>query len=238
MYKSLLSFAIGLLFATFVFGQNADSNKTETSLAPKFLVGGNFSFNSTNNTTGNIILLPPATLSTDNRTSFFSVSPYIGYQLNSNWIVGINLFYSSNTATNIIESQDDIEFSTTEFQYGLFARYSFYASNRLTTFIQPSARLINSASDSNSLNSTERNTNGIGLGIGFGLTYNLSSRWRVISTIGILSYQTGTVDQVSFSFPIFPDPTEPVRMETSEDFSSIAANFSISSIRFGAEFLF
>ena len=241
MNKQLLLIATTLLFTSLVYSQSTENNSATNSQLNKFLLGGNVSLvSNSSNENLSTILTGDAFQST---FSSFTLSPYLGYQLNSNWIIGLELFYGTSNSELANGNTIQSESNSSRLDYGLFARYFFYTDSRLSAFLQPAVGLFNTNSDFTNFNVVERSSDGISLRLGLGLNYNLSSRWRLISTISFLSYERRTETVLSDpSNPLppvsIPNPDPPVLRQTKEDFTNFNARLSLSNINFGVEFLF
>jgi hypothetical protein len=169
----------------------------------------------------------------DARSTNFSFSPYIGKELNANWILGLQLQYtmnrySSEDVIDFLGQQDTFDVKQKENAYtiGLFGRYMFNPESKFVFFLQPSASysFVDEVQWRDDVITDELESYAISVGASGGVLYNISDRWRLTSRIGLLNFVTGKwTDNES---------------DESNTFSSFGATFSLSSLNLGFEYRF
>ncbi len=212
----------------------------ETAPATNWIAGGSFSFSLQQNAQP-ISLIPYngqvriiSSGNSDIRNTYFSFTPYVGKELNANWILGLQLQYtmsrytSNGVSTDFLGQLDTFDVAQNENAYtiGLFGRYMFNPASKFVFFLQPYANY--SLADEQYL-SDDVVTDGLdsyafGIGTSGGVLYNISDRWRLTSRIGLLGFTTGKWTDTE--------------TEESKTFSSFGASLSLSSLNLGFEYRF
>jgi hypothetical protein len=201
-----------------------------------YFLGGSFNFTSQDNT------YPISALginsgiggiysnSTENtRNIVFSISPYIGKQINAFWDMGLKLDYrlgnykAYDQIDFLSQLPYDFERKSNQFGVGIFSRYNFNRDSKLNVYFQPYASyyLLNEEAFRNETATQKETASYIDIGVGIGLTYQLNEKFRVLANFGGLNYVTGS--------------WEIEDTDTSKDFSSFNSTLRLSSLSFGLE---
>lgn len=150
MKKALLTLAL----AAFAFTANA-----------QWVIGGNIGFNHDGNSTGDY---------SDNATTEFSIMPKIGYWLNDDMQVGIQLGCTYDYARNYAgDNNNDHYASQTQLQWNFapYFRYNLTKWNKFTVFCE--AQLGLGITPKSSWKNTVTNTSGDGNTSAFDLNFNI-----------------------------------------------------------------
>lgn len=202
----------------------------------KFVLGGSINFLIQNNT------YPLSSLSinsgiggiysnstNDSKNTSFAVTPYFGFEMNPNTLIGLLLDYrkGSYEAKDIFvfgqPNTTDFERNSNQFGVGMFYRYMFNPEKQFNFFLQPYFE-YNSLREEESQNSNivqKEKASFIELGVGLGLLYNINDRMRATLRTGGINYVNGK--------------WEIVDTDTKNDFSSFGTNINLSTIFFGFE---
>jgi len=236
-------------------------DQMEENQSYKNLIGGSFSFNSSENIR-NIVIVQGSLLDNLTKNNSFNFSPYYLRSLNSSVKVGFILNYSRSKfdrespvfSAPIIpfpEPVPGVERVNTSISVNeyigtwLFARINIKNFNRLNAFLEPMLGFINSNTETESINwinsgneqqisRNESLTNTFNIRVNVGLTYALSDRWNVITRLGNVSYETGNIEEnfvSSTSTTSFSDFSE-------VDISDFNINFRPINFSLGVEFNF
>jgi len=258
---------VNVLFVLLVSCYSLNAQDTAAPIINNYFVGGAASFStSTNDNTpdivGTIIISNPSV--DDIKTTSYSFSPTMGRRISEHLSVGLRLRYAYTSVST--ESTSMLQFipsgppvvsrnNRIERSYGagIFARYSFNPQNKLQFYVEPMISYAKSTSDftgiiSDRLTVEDIDNNSASLSAGVGLMYNVSDRFRLITRLGGLSYETGSIDTrtrtriADTNQDIFTGSTGTMLFTednmSSRNFSTFATNFSIANIQFGAEYLF
>ncbi|MFT5166169.1 MAG: opacity protein-like surface antigen [Saprospiraceae bacterium] len=211
-------------------------NAQDESSANPIVIGGSLNFLTQNNTypfssltinSGIGGIYSNSTNQTKNFT--FSISPYIGKELNQNWLLGIELDYrignykAEDTFVFGQLNTVDFERKSNQIGIGIIIRYILNPEDQFNFYLQPYVEynILNEEESQDSNVTQEEKANYIELGIGGGILYNINDTWRATIRIGGLNYVNGS--------------WEIVDTDTGNDFSSFGTNLNFSSIRFGIE---
>lgn len=116
----------------------------------------------------------------DNLTSF-SIKPEVGYNLDENWAVGIQLGYSSE--------EEDKDFTKSTLEIAPYARYTFAKSGIASFFVDGGIQFVSYGSDAK----------GSTFGVGFrpGVKIAASSKVDLVAKLGYLGYRSANDDAVA-----------------------------------------
>ncbi len=136
------------------------------SASAQVYVGGSLGFDS-----------KKANENADNLTSF-SIVPEVGYNLDENWAVGIQLGYASNEASK--------DFTASAFEIAPYARYTFAKSGIASFFVDGGIQFTSLGSDAK----------GSIFGVGFrpGIKISASNKVDLVAKLGYLGYQSANED--------------------------------------------
>lgn len=224
--KILLSTLVFLLSFTLCNAQFSDNSETTKSIFKKFFVGGSLNYTASKNVNGLFF----NTGNQNRESTRKSINTAVGYQLNSNWILGGNfLLQRENIESRDGPSNERVE-SLNSNSFGLFSRYLFNPDNKLTTFLSPYFRISNSERTFDAVNSffnnfmsEEKSTT---LGVSLGAQYDFTTWLRATTSIGGYAYTSGTITVIEGD------------LIEENDFNTSGFNISSSNIFFGLEFLF
>jgi len=190
MKKSLLAAA----FALFAFAANA-----------QVYVGGQFGFTSTSVSAGGE--------SESISGTSFKILPEVGYNINDQWAVGIQIGYSqgltafgtfdvndlrslttnvASAALDVASSSDAYDATLTAFRVAPYARYTFVKAGNFAFFAEGSFAFTNIKADN--VRGVDAKVNAIEIAVRPGISYNLSKNAQVVAKIGALGYQHASVD--------------------------------------------
>jgi len=110
-------------------------------------------------------------------TTTFTISPEIGYNLNSKWAIGMALGFSHITAS------DEAKVKTTGFAIAPYARFSFYENKMVRLFIDGGFGFSTVNSD------VAKTVNGIEAGFKPGIALKLNEHFSLIGKVGFLGYR-------------------------------------------------
>jgi len=168
MKKSI--FLLYFIFSiNFLFGQ-------EETTAYKFFVGGGLSFNHISES------------DSDDKQNTFSISPYLGYSVSDNLIIGLGVTFF-NTKTSVTNSESRLR----SFSIGPFARYRKSVSKKMGLYGEFGLGYRSSQFESTPTGGqTEEDpkSNFFRVYLGPGIDFALSDRWVVNAGWGALSYVT------------------------------------------------
>ena len=163
-----LFFLSTFLFSTFILFSQDDNN----SATYKFFVGGQLGFENISQT------------EVDEKTTLTTFSPYLGYSINQNWILGISigLINDKSEVNNVIAKGST--FSVTP-----FTRYRKALDSKMGLYGEFGVAIINGSTTYESGgNETKTKSNAFSLYLGPGIDYALANRWVVNAGWGLLSY--------------------------------------------------
>ena len=147
---------------------------------------GSYEFN---NTTSNDV--------TVTKTHMGSITPGIGYQLNNNWGLGLNLGYGhGNSAPNGVE---DSKYDT--YNIGGFVRYTMYSGSRFFFYDQLNIDYVHDQQKyglQNPPTETIYNQNGFHVGLFPNLGIHITPCMAFIANIGGVEYSYLKDDQVNY----------------------------------------
>ena len=111
------------------------------------------------------------------KTSTFSIKPEVGYNLDENWAVGIQLGYTS---------ADDGKSTVSEFEIAPYARYTFAKSGIASFFVDGGIQYVSLGSDAK----------GSTFGVGFrpGVKIAASEKVDLVAKLGYLGYKSANDD--------------------------------------------
>ena len=222
---------------TFCHGQFSEVEETSTS--KKFFVGGSFNFDKSENRDSpiffnDILIIVGSVGNGVSENSAYSFNPSIGYQVNKNWILGLDLFLNNRKSergdfSDILQVQESSSNS-----FGVYARYIFNPEHKFQVYANPYFRTTNeegsftfSSSTGNDTSVLESSSNNLGLSLG--VQYELASWVRATTNVGGLYYTSGSTRNTGFNNS---------NLEVESDFNSYGFNLRASSIFIGVEFLF
>ena len=201
----------------------------------RYVVGGSMNFTVEKNsfpTYFNWNIVGVNTIREDVRNTIFSISPYLGKELNPNWILGIQSDYRITSLkvedVNVFNQPERVTLirSSDQIGFGLFARYTFTPDKAFNFFLQPQVdyNLFSEEETQDSEVTQEETANFLQLGVGAGILYNINQRWRLLLRTAGIQYITGTWEDVDAN--------------TKRNFSSFNSSIRFSSIFFGLEMRF
>lgn len=118
----------------------------------------------------------------------FSIKPEVGYNLDENWAVGIQLGYSSDETETILDGK----FTTSKFEIAPYARYTFAKSGIASFFVDGGIQFTSLGSDAK----------GSIFGVGFrpGIKIAASNKVDLVAKLGYLGYQSANEDAQAYGF--------------------------------------
>jgi hypothetical protein len=121
-------------------------------------------------------------------TSNYAISPNYGYFVTNNIAVGVGLGFGGSTAKNAagVKTVDASALSA-----GVFARYYTTPAKAFSFFGNLG---VNYTSGTDKIPATDVKTTGFGIAIAPGISYFVSNRLAIESTIGSLGYSTSKTD--------------------------------------------
>ncbi len=167
--------------------------------------------------------------SDNTKNTIFSISPYLGKEINSNWLIGIELkyrydsFFQEDVFSFNQPDPTDLTIKSNDFGFGLFGRYTLNPAQRFHLFLQPFAQynfLVENTKNDNELIQVEK-ASYIEAGVGLGILYAISTRFRFTLRTGGLNYINGN----------WKIKDTDIR----RDFSSFGFNLNLSTIFIGVE---
>lgn len=169
----------------------------------------------------------------DTKNTIFAISPYIGKQINTRLLLGLQLDYRlGNYKVEEIRVSTfpsgpnpivDFQRQSNQFGVGIFSRYLFNPTKSFNFFLQPylEYNMLREEESQGSVVTQEEKVNFIELGIGLGMLYNINDRLRATLRSGGVSYVNGK--------------WEVLDTNTERTFSSLGMSFNLSTIYFGFE---
>ena len=106
-------------------------------------------------------------------TTSFSIKPEVGYNLDENWAVGIQLGYSSD--------EQGKDYTESRFEIAPYARYTFAKSGIASFFVDGGIQFISRGSDAEG--------SMFGIGVRPGVKIAASNKVDVIAKLGYLGYK-------------------------------------------------
>lgn len=221
-------FTLLILFILIFQGLNAQ----EEEITNKYVLGGTINFSTQNNAypfstfsvnsgIGGIF----SSSSNDIKNANFAISPYIGKEINSHWVGGIqiDLRRAIFKFRNAQSSSGEFERKSSQIGFGIFARYMFNPENKFVFFLQPSLE-YNALKEEEYFQSEldqESKSKFIEARINLGVVYNINEKFRLILRAGGLFFVDGKWEEIDTDNEI--------------EFSSFSANLNLSNIFFGFE---
>jgi len=151
-------------------------------------------------------------LSNGNSTNNYSFSPSIGKFLNEHFAIGLNVGYRFSDIS-FFGGNDLKQLNTS-----VFMRYIINPENKLQAYLQPSLQYLRSKDESNN---GENITNAYAASVNFGITYDITDRFRFLTRLADMSYMHNS----SIQSPIINN-------------SIYSLDIDFSNIQFGAEYRF
>ncbi|NNE30381.1 MAG: outer membrane beta-barrel protein [Saprospiraceae bacterium] len=229
--KNLLTLFLALALSSNLFAQEAET-------ASNWIVGGTLNFTSQKNTipfsflgvfpasTGTIF----SSSTTDTKNLDFQIRPYLGYELTKQLMLGfqgdLRLGKYEGTIYDFNEMADvPFERKTNQFGFGSFFRYTFNPENAFSVFVQPGVHYTFGKEKEEIMrfgeHLAEYKSNYFRVVGALGATYQISTRIRMIASMGAVSYLIGSYQE---------DP-----LGQFKDFSQFNTNLRLSSIGLGLE---
>ena len=116
-----------------------------------------------------------------NTLSSFTIIPEVGYNLDENWAVGIQLGYGSNDS-----EEKNVKTTTSFFTIAPYARYTFAKSGIASFFIDGGIQFTSLGSDAKG--------NTFGVGFRPGVKIAASNKVDLVARLGYLGYKTANED--------------------------------------------
>jgi len=223
-----------LILAILLFSIFQVSNAQEEETINKYVVGGSFNFISQNNTfplgafsitsvVGGVF----STSTSESKNTSFSLTPYIGKEINAHWLAGLQFDYGSSSYTverNLFSpSGGEFKRTTNQLGFGLFARYMVNPKNKVVFFLQPATE-YNTLTDKEFLDNLERDEEKATFfeaKVDLGIVYNVSDNVRLLLRNGGLLFISGKWEDTD--------------SEEERDFSSFSTTLNLSNVFFGVE---
>ncbi|MEZ4911091.1 MAG: hypothetical protein R2774_09530 [Saprospiraceae bacterium] len=211
-------------------------NAQEAEIGNKVILGGSINFLTQNNTyplSGTFIITGLRGIYSNNtnntRNTTFTISPYIGKEINPNLIVGLQFDYGIDRYkaedVYIFGQPDsvDIKNNSNQIGFGIFTRHILNPDGKFNFYIQPylEYNLLSEEDIQDANVIQERKANYLEVGVGLGMLYNINSKIRA-------TLKTGGINYVNGSWEI-------KNTDTSKKFSSFGTNLNLSTIYFGLE---
>lgn len=221
-----------LIFFFLLLSFSATGQENETS--NKYILGGGiFASIFSQETPEQEITNPVSTTTTIQnglirRSYDIVLRPYFGFQLNQRSLFGLRGEIDFSGSSTIPVGFEEFTSRIRSFGYGAGAFYRFYINpnNKFKIFLQPSTNLSveNITRDSFAPSLEEQRLIEFDAGIGLGATYQIAKKWNLIVNIWNASY-------------LYSDFRAGSQTESTIR-SFVSANFSLSNVFFGAEYLF
>lgn len=233
--KNTILFVLGMLLCSYLNAQDAEAYQN------KFVLGGSVNFSTQNNYIYPLGLnfIPVGGVhsgsSEDYKQTRFSLSPYIGKELNQNNLVGVSFHVvvekSEATDVGIIfePAPVPLDRTTDNLQFGieLFSRHQVLDFGSIGFYLQPYLGYnIANTKDKYDVSSYDREikTTYFNIGSRLGLLYNATDKLRFTLSSSGLSYINGKWEEVN--------------SENGNDFNSFQTNLNLSSTYLGIELRF
>ncbi|UOB16939.1 outer membrane beta-barrel protein [Abyssalbus ytuae] len=233
MKKELL-FAVILLLFKVVSAQETITEEDEKKYIPPgtWVVGGMFSFNSTKVDRESYDIA----YKVEGKGYDFSLAPSIGYSFSKNWLAGVSIGYSYYENESKSFSQDTLIRRSDNFRksYSVnpYFKKSFDIKNNFLVFIRGDFNYTkskyedkNSSDDSEYMSSDQRNN--FFVGIKPGITFFLSNKFALESTVGRFGYNKTTYKNNLNNDNDYDDKSD-----------GFIASLDFSSIYFGLSYYF
>lgn len=121
-------------------------------------------------------------------SSNYAISPNYGYFVTNNIAVGVGLGFGGNTAKNGLGIKTA---NASALSAGVFARYYTTPSKAFSFFGNAG---VNYTSNTDKIPATSVKTSGFGISVAPGISYFVSNRLAIESTVGSLGYSTSKAD--------------------------------------------
>ncbi len=116
----------------------------------------------------------------DDKNTFVTVMPEIGYNLDENWAVGITLGYGHSKDTTK-ENNKKVSVKTDVFRIAPYARYTFAKFDKVNLFVDGGVDYVYTK-----MGDVKNNTFGVGLKPG--VAVNLNEKLGFVAHVGFLGY--------------------------------------------------
>lgn len=207
-YSKIIAF---LFFAIYCQGQESEEVK-------KWVLGGNLSYFNSVLDQGD---------DDDDSERRFSWTPYLGYQLNNKWLIGVQMRFGwseSDREFLLLNSILRQNITSNIYGIGVFSRYHLATGEKWAIFIQPSyLTTLSSATYTTNGDESESDILSMNISASLGGYYNLSKNWRLTINMGNAYYENQREEFANGN-------------EVFNQFSGI--DMSLSNLRFGLEMLF
>ncbi|MCB0641044.1 MAG: outer membrane beta-barrel protein [Phaeodactylibacter sp.] len=208
---------------------------------PQWFLGGGLQFSIRNLDSSSPLIGGPFFSTSDQSTqqTTFSITPYIGREINPYFALGLqaqlsyakatgfsSIIFSSNGTADIIQQESTMK----DYGGNLFARFNLMPFNALHFFLQPALGFFynqRSTVAENIQSPSINNSSGYALSAALspGLGYHINERWRILASMTGIRYQFGKNNgRNSFTFAT-----------TTSDLDVL---FNLSSLFFALEFKF
>lgn len=185
-----------------------------------WILGGGLSFGHSTNST----FVPNNGQTATDKTSHFVMQPYIGKVINEKWTLGVTTRYEHSIIKIDLRQDNNVQKTISNGgQIGLFARCLLKSVGKLQFLIEPTVVFARTMTKITQRADTlsEWRTIALGTRIDPILTYQLTPKLRLLSRIGLLSFESGNIK------------TEGITDKTA--FSNFQTVFNLNGIQFGLE---
>ncbi|SNR39549.1 outer membrane beta-barrel protein [Lutibacter flavus] len=178
---------IGLLVT---FGISFGQEKEENSNVQKgtWNLGGNFTLNNSSSEINN------NSSNTENNQFYVGFYPRVGYAINNNLIIGIGIGYEYHNNKNYYSETESYNSDQNGIVVFPYIKKYFNVNEKFSFHLQGEFRVSKSWNDNNSsinFNSYEENNSSLFVGIRPGITFFLTEKIVLETSIGALGYSTG-----------------------------------------------
>jgi opacity protein-like surface antigen len=214
--KKLLIIALLVTFGI-SFGQEKEENLNIQK--GTWNLGGNFSLNNSNSEYN------PNTSKNENDQFYVGFYPRVGYAINNNLIIGLGLGYEYQDVKTYYSGIDNYDSNHNTLAVFPYIKKYFNINEKFYFHLQGEFRVSKTWIDNKSsitTNSTNQTSNSLFAGIRPGITYFLTKKFALETSIGALGYSTG-------------------KNETDNGegkFSSFDLNFNSNNLVFGLSYYF
>ena len=230
--KLVTSFAVLLLFTHILSAQATDDTKD-------LVAGGYLSFSTQNNAIPFSLISingSPGYLysnsNADLKDTYFNITPYIGKELSTRWLLGIQMVYAMERYkafdVEVFGQSNTVDIRRNDNQYGLglFGRYLINPDNKFIAFIQPHLNFsyVTGEDFQDETQTGGQNTYSFNLGTSGGVFYEISERFRLMTKIGVLGFMAGH--------------WQDTESDEEKNFSSFATTLNFSNFSLGFEYKF
>ena len=210
------------------------SNAQENINDHSFILGGSMNFIVQKNTQPFVLLNSSTPFfgsfsnnQNNSKYTLFSLNPYIGQRINSNWLFGLQFNFrfkkSQSTFINFSQEPTSLKTKANHLGFSFFGRYTLSPESKFQFFLKPyiAYLIINEESQRDSFSPSIDKGNVLDLGADLGVLFPINDRLNANIVIGGLRYINGNWKR---------DGTD-----KKEYFSSLGTNLNLTSLRFGIE---